>query len=149
MAKEMNDPKTKELKEAFTMFDRDKDGLINYNELGNVLKSQGFFPTNQELLEMIADVDENGDDKINFEEFLILMHSRLKKADIENELNEAFSVYDKNGSGLISVREFKRIMSALGDKICEEEIDEIIQKVDPKNRGYINYKDLTKIIVDQ
>ena len=149
MTKEMNDPKTKELKEAFTMFDRDKDGLINYNELGNVLKSQGFTSTNQELLEMIADVDENEDDKINFEEFLILMHSRLKKADIENELNEAFSVYDKNGSGLISVREFKRIMSALGEKIYEEEIDEIIQKVDPKNRGYINYRDLTKIIVDQ
>ena len=149
MTKEMNDPKTKELKEAFTMFDRDKDGLINYNELGNVLKSQGFTPSNQELLEMIADVDENEDDKINFEEFLLLMYSRLKKADIENELNEAFSVYDKNGSGLISVREFKRIMSALGEKILEEEIDEIIQKVDPKNRGYINYKDLTKIIVDQ
>ena len=145
----MKDPKTKELKEAFDMFDRDKDGLINYNELGNVLKSQGFNPTNQELIEMIGDVDENEDDKINFEEFLILMHSRLKKADIENELNEAFSVFDKNGSGIITVKEFKRIMSSLGDKICEEEVDEIIQKVDPKNRGYINYKDLTKIIVDQ
>ncbi len=145
----MKDPKTKELKEAFDMFDRDKDGLINYNELGNVLKSQGFNPTNQELIEMIGDVDENEDDKINFEEFLILMHSRLKKADIENELNEAFSVFDKNGSGIITVKEFKRIMSSLGDKICEEEVDEIIQKVDPKNRGYINYKDLTKIIVEQ
>ncbi len=145
----MKDPKTKELKEAFNMFDRDKDGLINYNELGNVLKSQGFNPTNQELLEMIADVDENEDEKINFEEFLILMHSRLKKADIENELNEAFSVFDKNGSGIISVREFKRIMGSLGDKISEDEVDEIIQKVDPKNRGYINYKDLTKIIVEQ
>ena len=149
MSKEMNDPKTKELKEAFTIFDRDKDGLINYNELGNVLKSQGFSPTNQELLEMIADVDDNEDDKINFEEFLILMHSRLKKADIENELNEAFSVFDKNDSGIISVREFKRIMKSLGDKIYDEEVDEIIQKVDPKNRGYINYKDLTKLIVEQ
>ena len=149
MTKEIKDPKTKELKEAFTMFDRDKDGLINYNELGNVLKSQGFNPNNQELLEMIADVDENEDDKINFDEFLILMHSRLKKADIENELNEAFSVYDKNGSGKISVREFKKIMNSLGDKIMQEEIDEIIQKVDSKNRGYINYKDLTKIIVEQ
>ena len=145
----MKDPKTKELDEAFTMFDRDKDGLINYNELGNVLKSQGFKPSNQELIEMIEDVDENEDGKINFEEFLILMHSRLKKVDIENELNEAFSVYDKNGSGIISSREFKRIMNSLGDKVSEEEIDEIIQKVDPKNRGYINYKDLTKIIVEQ
>ena len=27
-----------------------------------------------------------------------------------------------------------------------EEVDEIIQKVDPKNKGYIDYKELTKII---
>ena len=145
----MKDPKTRELNEAFKMFDRDKDGLINYIELGYVLKSQGFNPTNQELIEMINDVDENEDDKITFEEFLILMHSRLKKEDIENELNEAFNAYDKNGKGVISVKEFKRILNTFGDKICEEKIDEIIQKVDPKNKGYIDYKELTKIIVDQ
>ena len=149
MSKEMKDPKTRELNEAFKMFDRDKDGLINYIELGYVLKSQGFNLTNQELIEMIADVDENEDDKISFEEFLILMHSRLKKADIENELNEAFNAYDKNGKGIISVKEFKRIINTLGDKICDEEVDEIIQEVDPKNKGYIDYKELTKIIVEQ
>ena len=149
MSKEMKDPKTRELNEAFKMFDRDKDGLINYIELGYVLKSQGFNPTNQELIEMISDVDENEDDKISFEEFLILMHSRLKKADIENELNEAFNAYDKNGKGIISVKEFKRIINTLGDKICDEEVDEIIQKVDPRNKGYIDYKELTKMIVEQ
>ena len=149
MSKEIKDPKTRELNEAFRMFDRDKDGLINYIELGYVLQSQGFNLSNQELIDMISDVDENEDDKITFEEFLILMHSRLKKADIENELNEAFNAYDKNGKGVISVKEFKRIINTLGDKICDEEVDEIIQKVDPKNRGYIDYKELTKIIVEQ
>ena len=149
MSKEIKDPKTRELNEAFRMFDRDKDGLINYIELGYVLQSQGFNLSNQELIDMISDVDENEDDKITFEEFLILMHSRLKKADIENELNEAFNAYDKNGKGVISVKEFKRIINTLGDKICDEEVDEIIQKVDPKNNGYIDYKELTKIIVEQ
>ena len=149
MTREVKDPKTLELKEAFNMFDRDKDGLVNYIDLGNVLKSQGFNLTNQELQDMILEVDDNEDNKINFDEFLILMHSRLKKADIENELNEAFSVYDKNGTNLISVREFRKIMSSLGEKVCQEEIDELIKKVDPKNRGYINYRELTKIIIEQ
>ena len=149
MSKEMKDPKTRELNEAFKMFDRDKDGLINYIELGYVLKSQGFNPTNQELIEMISDVDENEDDQISFEEFLILMHSRLKKSDIENELNEAFNAYDKSGKGVISVKEFKKIINILGDKVCDEEVDEIIQKVDPRNKGYIDYKELTKMIVEQ
>ena len=62
--------------------------------------------------------------------------------------NNLGSLY-KNGKGVISVKEFKRILNTLGDKICEEEVDEIIQKVDPKNKGYIDYKELTKIIVDQ
>jgi len=145
----MNDPKTKELREAFNMFDRDKDGFVDYVELGYILKSQGFNFTNQELIEMIADVSETEENKINFEEFLILMHSRLKKLDIENELNEAFNAHDKNGTGILSVREFKKIISSLGDKVSEDEIDDIIQKVDPKNRGYMNYKDLTKLIVEQ
>ena len=148
MTKEVKDPKTLELKEAFNMFDRDKDGLVNYIDLGNVLKSQGFNLTNQELQDMILEVDDNEDNKINFDEFLILMHSRLKKADIENELNEAFSVYDKNGSNLINVREFRKIMNSLGEKVCQEEIDELIKKVDPKNRGYINYRELTKILIE-
>ena len=47
------------------------------------------------------------------------------------------------------MREFKRILGNLGDKICDEEVNEIIQKVDPNNKGYINYKELTKIIVEQ
>ena len=149
MSKEIKDPKTRELNEAFRMFDRDKDGLINYIELGYVLQSQGFNLSNQELIDMISDVDENEDDKITFEEFLILMHSRLKKADIENELNEAFNAYDKSGKGVISVKEFKKIINILGDKVCDEEVDEIIQKVDPRNKGYIDYKELTKIIVEQ
>ena len=148
MTREVKDPKTLELKEAFNMFDRDKDGLVNYIDLGNVLKSQGFNLTNQELQDMILEVDDNEDNKINFDEFLILMHSRLKKADIENELNEAFSVYDKNGSNLINVREFRKIMNSLGEKVCQEEIDELIKKVDPKNRGYINYRELTKILIE-
>ena len=79
MAQEIRDPKTTELKTAFDMFDRDKDGLVNYIDLGNVLKSQGFNPTIQELQDMINEVDDNQDQKINFDEFLILMHSRLKK----------------------------------------------------------------------
>ena len=40
-------------------------------------------------------------------------------------------------------------MDNLGEKVCQEEIDELIKKVDPKNRGYIDYRELTKIITDQ
>ena len=69
----------KELKEYFDMFDRDKDNLINEKELGNILRSLGHDPTDQDLTEMIKEVDNDSDSKIEFEEFLKIMNNKLKQ----------------------------------------------------------------------
>ena len=49
-----------ELREAFTLFDKDGGGSISSSELAAVMRSLGQNPTEDELKEMIADVDEDG-----------------------------------------------------------------------------------------
>jgi len=49
-----------ELQEAFSLFDKDGGGSISYSELGAVMRSLGQNPTEDELKEMIAEVDEDG-----------------------------------------------------------------------------------------
>ena len=49
-----------ELREAFTLFDKDGGGSISSSELGAVIRSLGQNPTEEELKEMIAEVDEDG-----------------------------------------------------------------------------------------
>ena len=49
-----------ELQEAFSLFDKDGGGSISYSELGSVMRSLGQNPTEDELKEMIAEVDEDG-----------------------------------------------------------------------------------------
>lgn len=49
-----------EFKDAFTLFDKDNDGVITIKELATVLKSLGHNPTDQELGEMFASVDTDG-----------------------------------------------------------------------------------------
>jgi calmodulin len=137
----------KELKEYFDMFDRDKDNLINEKELGNILRSLGHDPTEQDLTEMIKEVDNDSDSKIEFEEFLKIMNNKLKQTETEQELIEAFKIFDKEGKGLISENEFKHIMLSLGEKISEEELEEMMKKADPKNQGYVNYKEFAKILL--
>ena len=137
----------KELKEYFDMFDRDKDNLINEKELGNILRSLGHDPTEQDLTEMIKEVDNDSDSKIEFEEFLKIMNNKLKQTETEQELIEAFKIFDKEGKGLISENEFKHIMLSLGEKISEEELKEMMNKADPKNQGYVNYKEFAKILL--
>ena len=149
MVDRLTDDKLNELKEVFEMFDRDKDGLIDAKELGNILRSMDHEPSEQELTDLISDVDSNNDGKVNFNEFLSIMIKRAKDSDIEEELIEAFRIFDKEGEGRISSSEFRHIMMTLGEKLSEDEIDEMIKEADFKSEGFINYRDFVKIILSK
>lgn len=51
-------------KEAFDLFDKDKDGTISTEELATVMESLGKRPTQEELRGILKAVDVNG--KTNF-----------------------------------------------------------------------------------
>ena len=63
----------KEYQDAFEMFDKDKDGAITARELGNMMRSIGQNPTDEEVNAMIKEVDLKSDGKIELDEFIILM----------------------------------------------------------------------------
>ncbi|XVE63688.1 hypothetical protein DITRI_Ditri07aG0040000 [Diplodiscus trichospermus] len=66
-----------ELKEAFDVFDKNKDGLISVEELGSVLCSLGLNEGNkmEDCKAMIRKVDMDGDGMVNFDEFKRMMKS--------------------------------------------------------------------------
>ncbi|KAL8230005.1 hypothetical protein R6Q57_014905 [Mikania cordata] len=61
------------LKDAFSIFDIDKNGLITAEELLDVLKSLGENCTITDSRKMIAGADLDGDGMINFDEFKDMM----------------------------------------------------------------------------
>ncbi|KAJ0721185.1 putative EF-hand domain-containing protein [Helianthus annuus] len=61
------------LKDAFSVFDVDNNGLITSDELCNVLGSLGEECSVEECRKMIAGVDRDGDGMINFDEFKVMM----------------------------------------------------------------------------
>jgi hypothetical protein len=52
---------------------------------------------------------------------------------------EAFSVFDKDGSGTVSTSELGEIMSALGQNLSAEELDAIIKEIDADGSGEIDF----------
>uniref|UniRef100_A0A2P2N4M0 EF-hand domain-containing protein n=1 Tax=Rhizophora mucronata TaxID=61149 RepID=A0A2P2N4M0_RHIMU len=59
----------KQLKQLFTMFDRDGNGFITAAELAHSMAKLGHALTAEELTGMIKEADTDGDGRISFEEF--------------------------------------------------------------------------------
>ncbi|CAF4809578.1 unnamed protein product, partial [Rotaria magnacalcarata] len=67
---------------------------------------------------------------IDFPEFLTLMARKMKDTDSEEEIREAFRVFDKDGNGYISVDELRNVMTSLGEKLTDEEVNQMIREAD-------------------
>lgn len=88
-----SDEKLDELREAFAFFDQNGDGSIEADELGAVMRSLGYPATDSELRDMIHEADVDGNDKIDFDEFVRMMESKSRHDQAEDEeLREAFKV---------------------------------------------------------
>jgi len=77
----------------------------------------------------------------------IQARSRGDLALSEQELNEAFQVFDMDGNGFISAAELSNIMSNLGEKLSEEEVADLIRQADVDGDGQINYEEFVKVMV--
>ncbi len=58
-----------ELRKAFDVMDENKDGQVTKDELKKLLQGLGEDVTDEIVNEMISIADDNGDGKVNFEEF--------------------------------------------------------------------------------
>ena len=62
-----------DIREAFRVFDRDGDGFISAEELGQVMSTLGENLSQEEIDEMIREADLDGDGKVCYEEFATMM----------------------------------------------------------------------------
>ncbi|CAL1138915.1 unnamed protein product [Cladocopium goreaui] len=133
-----------EFYDTFKLFDEDRDGKLSLKEFGTLLSSLGQNPTEQELQEWIGGDGEHDTTRIDFQSFLSLMSRKLKETDTEEELIEAFKVFDRDRDGFISGGELRASMTNLGERLNDTEVDEMIHEADLDGDGLINYDEFVR-----
>ena len=80
-----------------------------------------------------------GSGTIEFDEFVTMMMAKREECNREEEIKEAFRLFDKDGNGYISACELRSLMQSLGEKLTDEEVDEMIREADIDGDGQVNY----------
>ena len=141
MSSNLTEEQIAEFKEAFALFDKDNTGSILSSELATVMRSLGLSPSEAEVADLLNEIDVNGNHRIEFSEFLALMSRQLKATDSQQELLEAFKVFDKNGDGFISAAGWKHVLTSIGEKLTDAEVDDMLREVSD-NTGEIDIEQL-------
>ena len=136
-----------EFKEAFDLFDKNGDGRIPTKELSTMMRSLGQNPSDSELRDMIDEVDADNTGTIDFTEFLTMMARKMKETDSEEEIKEAFKIFDRDGSGFISAAELRQVMTSLGEKLTDDEIDKMIREASQDGDERIDYNEFVQLMI--
>jgi len=149
MVEELSKEQVEMLKKAFDMFDKDKKGSIETTVVATILRTLGQSFVESELKELILEIDVDGSGELDFDEFLTLTSRFLVEEDSEamqEELREAFRMYDKEGNGYINVRDLREILRALDDKLTEDELDEMITEIDTDGSGTVDFEEFMEMM---
>ena len=134
----------KEFEKQFINLAGNIHSSIDKNVLKNLAKNLDQNYSEQEVEHLIEEIDEDGNGKIEFEEFLNTLAN--KSVGDENIVKQAFAILDRTDSGYITLNDLKHAMLCLGENYTNEEINEMISLVDDDQDGVINFQEFNKLI---
>ncbi|KAG7505013.1 calcium-binding protein 5-like [Solea senegalensis] len=140
-----------ELREAFVEFDKDKDGFISCKDLGNLMRTMGYMPTEMELIELSQNINMNLGGRVDFEDFVELMSPKLLAETAGmiglRELKEAFKEFDIDGDGSITSEELRHAMiKLLGEQTSKREIEAVVREADNNGDGTVDFEEFVKMM---
>ncbi|KAJ8464919.1 hypothetical protein OPV22_027471 [Ensete ventricosum] len=136
IAESLSEEEIAGLREMFTAMDTDNSGAITFDELKAGLRRYGSTLKDTEIRDLMeaADVDNSG--TIDYGEF-IAATIHLNKLEREEHLVAAFSYFDKDGSGYITVDELQQACKE--HNMTDVILEDIIKEADQDNDGRIDY----------
>ncbi|XP_038957534.1 centrin-3 isoform X2 [Rattus norvegicus] len=144
--RELSEEQKQEIKDAFELFDTDKDQAIDYHELKVAMRALGFDVKKADVLKILKDYDREATGKITFEDFNEVVTDWILERDPHEEILKAFKLFDDDDSGKISLRNLRRVARELGENMSDEELRAMIEEFDKDGDGEINQEEFIAIM---
>ncbi|KAL3339753.1 hypothetical protein AABB24_028393 [Solanum stoloniferum] len=145
------------IQRIFDKLDEDGDGLVSLDEVKELLDKIGACTGIDELQSLV------GKTSLNFIDFLFFYEAMVKKNNeekikednniidnsLEDDLVEAFKVFDLNGDGFISCEELQKVLSRLGlwDEKEGSDCKNMIHMYDTNLDGVLDFEEFKNMML--
>merc|ERR1719198_2477869 len=128
---------------AFESFS--ENGFITTAELRKAFEKIDAVGDIRDIQLLIDDIDENGDGRIDEQEFRHIMTRKFLGEDDDSSFMHAFEMLDENKDGYIPLVEFRQVLMREGQApLSEQEVDELMMFADIDADGLINYREVLR-----
>ncbi|EDO19442.1 hypothetical protein Kpol_1002p90 [Vanderwaltozyma polyspora DSM 70294] len=139
-------------KDIFTLFDKKGQGAIPSQLVADYLRAVGYNPTNQQTNDILS--SSGSPDTLSFDQLSQLIEDNKDTLEATttaqvDDFIKAFQVFDKENTGKVSVGDLKYMLTGLGEKLSEQEVDELLKGVQIDQDGGIDYKKFIQDILTQ
>merc|ERR1711934_152296 len=110
----------------FNMTELSEKEMAEAKELFVAIQALGFTPTIDEVDQMVADIDADGNATIEFEEFVAMGSGKMGAKDPVEEMKKAFLLFDEKAAGKIGLAEIKKVAGECGEAMSDAELEEVI-----------------------
>lgn len=121
--------------------------MVERRELKVILRALGFEPRKEQLSRMLL---QSGitprTTQIRYEEFVNLMAQIMNERDIQEEMMKAFTLFDVDRTGKISLDNLRTVADQLGEKMTDAELEEMIREADLDKDGFVNATEFVRIM---
>ena len=156
----LNEVTIAEIREIFTLFDKNADGYVATTELGTIIRGLGHNPTEREVADMQRDVDPNQTGSFDQNSLISLIARRPKQNDSLQDMIEALTVVGSESGGesekqvvKMQVDSFRTAMTMFnkenGENLLDHYVEEIINDCKLAWEEVIVIEDLAKYLMSK
>merc|ERR1711887_20688 len=139
-----NEEQVQEYMDGFKVIDRDKDGIVNMEDLRHIFEEIGRIVQDPELESMLGEADP----PMNPTNFITMFANHMEgEVDADDVIEKAFRAFECKTEGTIESDSFRTALMAFGDKFNSKEVDDAFEEMEIDDNGLIDIDCLLELLV--
>ena len=137
----------KQYENIFKRYDLQKNKTMSTKDLPNLMMELGQNPTEKELEDMILELDPDGYESIDLNEFMDYLTRKATQNESEQDLVEVFKMVNKRGDGILTKEEFINALEIMEISYTDHDVETLFNEADSDKDGSLSYNEFANMLV--